>query len=109
MVGRNCCVPWNLAKELGQAPPTTVNQLSQNLRTGEATIVVAPVPHPARGQVVVRTRASLMSAGTERMLVNFGKSGWIGKALQQPDKVKQVLEKIATDGVMATLAAVRSK
>jgi hypothetical protein len=50
-----------------------------------------------------------VSAGTERMLVDFGKAGWIDKARQQPDKVRMVLDKIKTDGLMPTLDAVRNK
>ncbi len=50
-----------------------------------------------------------MSAGTERMLVDFGKDGWIEKARQQPEKVKQVLDKIRTDGLLPTVDAVFNK
>ncbi|MEA3644136.1 MAG: dehydrogenase, partial [Lamprobacter sp.] len=58
---------------------------------------------------MIRTTRSLVSAGTERMLVDFGKANPIDKARQQPDKVKQVLEKVKTDGLMPTVEAVRSK
>jgi predicted dehydrogenase/threonine dehydrogenase-like Zn-dependent dehydrogenase len=58
---------------------------------------------------LIRTSCSLVSAGTERMLVDFGKASWIDKARQQPDKVQQVLEKARTDGLFTTLDAVRSK
>ena len=61
------------------------------------------------GQLLIRTTRSLISAGTERMLLDFGKAGLIDKARQQPDKVRQVLDKIRTDGVMPTLEAVRNK
>ncbi|MER2536749.1 MAG: bi-domain-containing oxidoreductase [Rhizobiaceae bacterium] len=72
---------------------------------------MAEVPSPAagRGQILIRTSRTLISAGTERMLVDFGKAGLIGKARQQPDKVKQVLTKIKTDGLATTLDAVRGK
>lgn len=59
--------------------------------------------------MLIRTSRSLVSAGTERMLVEFGKAGWLQKARQQPDKVRMVLDKARTDGVMATFDAVRSK
>jgi len=59
--------------------------------------------------VLIRSRASLISSGTERMLLEFGRAGWIGKARQQPDKVRQVLEKIRTDGAWATWEAVQAK
>jgi predicted dehydrogenase len=61
------------------------------------------------GKVVIKSHATLVSAGTERMLVEFGKAGLISKARQQPERVAQVLEKMRTDGVLQTLDAVRSK
>jgi predicted dehydrogenase/threonine dehydrogenase-like Zn-dependent dehydrogenase len=61
------------------------------------------------GQILIRSSCSLVSAGTERMLVEFGKASWIEKARQQPDKVQQVLEKARTDGLLTTLDAVQSK
>ena len=51
----------------------------------------------------------MVSAGTERMLVDFGKSNLLNKAKQQPDKVKVVLNKVVTDGLMTTIDAVQSK
>jgi predicted dehydrogenase/NADPH:quinone reductase-like Zn-dependent oxidoreductase len=68
-----------------------------------------PCPRAGRGQVLIQTRASLISAGTERMLVEFSQANLIQKARQQPDKVKQVLDKIKTDGLMPTLEAVFRK
>jgi predicted dehydrogenase len=62
-----------------------------------------------RGDVLVHTSRTLVSVGTERMLVEFGKAGWIDKARQQPDKVKMVLDKIRTDGLVPTLEAVFNK
>jgi predicted dehydrogenase/threonine dehydrogenase-like Zn-dependent dehydrogenase len=59
--------------------------------------------------MLIRTTRSLISAGTERMLVDFGKAGLIEKARQQPDKVRMVLDKVRTDGLMPTLDAVRNK
>lgn len=67
------------------------------------------MPTVRAGTLLIQTTCSLISAGTERMLVGFGKAGWIDKARQQPDKVKMVLEKIQTDGLMTTFEAVRSK
>ncbi len=68
-----------------------------------------PAPAVGRGQVLIRTSRTLVSAGTERMLVEFGKSGWIAKARQQPDKVRMVLDKIRTDGLAPTIEAVFNK
>src|SRR3569832_1442596 len=61
------------------------------------------------GQLLIRTRQTLVSAGTERMLVEFGKAGLIDKARQQPDKVRMVLEKVKTDGLLPTVEAVKNK
>lgn len=68
-----------------------------------------PAPGPSHGALLIRTSRSLISAGTERMLVDFGKAGWIGKARQQPEKVRAVLAKIRANGFAETWRAVRSK
>ncbi|QJW91167.1 Gfo/Idh/MocA family oxidoreductase [Spirosoma taeanense] len=86
-----------------------MKQLIQNLKTGETLLQDVPAPQVRRGQVLIQTRRSLVSLGTERMLVEFGKANLIAKARQQPDKVKQVLEKIQSDGLMPTLEAVFRK
>jgi threonine dehydrogenase-like Zn-dependent dehydrogenase len=72
-------------------------------------VAVLPCPAVKRGQVLIRSNRTLVSAGTERMLVEFGKAGWIDKARQQPDKVRMVLDKIRTDGLMPTVEAVFNK
>ena len=87
----------------------TMKQILQHLRTGKMELAELPCPQVGRGQVLIQTRASLISAGTERMLVEFSKANLISKARQQPDKVKQVLDKIKTDGLMPTLEAVFRK
>lgn len=86
-----------------------MRQITQNMSNGETSIVTAPVPQSRAGYLLINTAASLISAGTERMLVSFGKAGLMEKARQQPEKVKMVLEKVHTDGLLATLDAVRSK
>lgn len=68
-----------------------------------------PAPIVRRGTILIRTTRSLVSLGTERMLVEFGKANLIAKARQQPDKVKMVLDKIKTDGLMPTLETVFNK
>lgn len=87
----------------------TMKQLIQNLRTGETVLEEVPVPQVRQGQVLIQTRRSLVSLGTERMLVKFGKANLLDKARQQPDKVKQVLEKVQSDGLRPTLEAVFRK
>lgn len=86
-----------------------MRQILQNLSTGESELVDAPAPQARRGSLLIDTRASLISTGTERMLVDFGKSGLIAKARSQPEKVRQVLDKVATDGLFTTVDAVRAK
>src|SRR6266540_4387826 len=81
----------------------------QNLGNGDVTLIDQPVPRLSPGHLLIRSRASLISAGTERMLVEFGRASFVNKALSQPDKVKQVLQKMATDGVGATVRAVRAR
>src|SRR5437868_6352380 len=86
-----------------------MRQILQSLATGQTELVDIPCPVVGHGQILVQTRTSLVSAGTERMLVEFGKSSLFEKARKQPDKVRQVLDKVKTDGLLPTLAAVRSK
>jgi predicted dehydrogenase/threonine dehydrogenase-like Zn-dependent dehydrogenase len=85
-----------------------MKQLLQNLRTGELNAPDIPSPGPREGDVLIRTNATLISAGTERMLVEFGKANWLQKARQQPDKLRQVLDKLGTDGLMQTFEAVKA-
>ena len=82
-----------------------MKQLLQNLRDGTTEIADVPVPKAQRGQLLIRTSHSLVSAGTERMLVDFGKANVIDKARQQPDKVRMVVDKVKTDGLMPTIDA----
>lgn len=84
-------------------------QLLQNLKNGETSIIEAPAPILNDNSVIIETSVSLISMGTEKMLVNFGKSSYLNKALQQPEKVKMVFDKIKTDGLLPTVDAVKSK
>jgi predicted dehydrogenase len=86
-----------------------VKQILQSLKTGATEVAEVPCPVAGRGQLLIRSARTLVSAGTERMLVDFGRAGLIGKARQQPDKVRQVLDKIRTDGLAPTLDAVFNK
>ncbi|MCX6218391.1 bi-domain-containing oxidoreductase [Spirosoma sp.] len=86
-----------------------MKQLIQNLKTGAVQLEEIPTPQVSRGQVLIQTRRSLVSLGTERMLVEFGRASLINKARQQPDRVKQVIEKIQSDGLLPTLEAVCRK
>jgi threonine dehydrogenase-like Zn-dependent dehydrogenase/predicted dehydrogenase len=86
-----------------------MKQILQNLGNGITSLEDVPAPAVRAGQLLIRTAASLVSAGTERMLVDFGRASLVQKALQQPEKVKMVLEKVQTDGLLTTVDAVRSK
>ncbi len=86
-----------------------MKQILQNLGNGETFLEEVPCPGVKPGRLLIRTRASLLSVGTEKMLVDFGKANLIDKARLQPDKVRMVLDKVRTDGLMPTLEAVRNK
>ncbi len=84
-------------------------QVINHLSRGMVALNEVPCPSPSAGSVLIRTQRSLVSVGTERMLVDFGRANLIDKARQQPDKVRQVLDKIKVDGLAPTLEAVRAK
>jgi len=86
-----------------------MKQILQSFKTGETSLEEVPAPIVGRGTVLIQTTYSLVSLGTERMLVEFGKSSLVAKALQQPERVKQVLDKIKTDGLMPTMETVFNK
>ena len=86
-----------------------MKQILQDLKTGDTILEDVPCPSLGSDSVLIQTTRTLVSAGTERMLVDFGKGNLIQKARSQPDKVKQVLEKVQTDGLMPTIDAVKNK
>ncbi len=86
-----------------------MKQIIQDLKSGETILEEIPVPQIKRGHVLIKTHRSLVSLGTERMLVSFGKASYLEKARQQPDKVKQVFEKIKSDGLRPTIETVMRK
>lgn len=86
-----------------------MKQLLQRLDTGTTALADVPVPSASGPNLLVESRATVVSVGTERMLVEFGRSSLLAKARSQPDRVKQVLDKMRTEGVATTLDAVRSK
>lgn len=86
-----------------------MKQVLQHLRTGQIELADVPCPAVRPGYLLIQSAASLISAGTERMLVEFGRGSLLAKARSQPDKVKQVLQKIRTDGLLPTLEAVFSR
>ncbi len=82
-----------------------MKQLLQNLRSGETSVVDVPIPQTHPGFALVRTAASLVSAGTERTLVEFAGKSLLGKARSRPDLVRQVVDKARREGVAPTLKA----
>ena len=86
-----------------------MKQIIQDLKKGDTILEEVPVPRVKSGSVLIQTTRTLVSLGTERMLVDFGKANFIQKAKQQPDKVKMVLDKVKTDGLRPTLEAVFNK
>ena len=86
-----------------------MKQLLQNMRDGKTIVKEVPVPTPRPGMALVKVAASLVSAGTERMVVEFAEKSLVGKARSRPDLVKQVLNKMQREGVIPTLQAAFSR
>jgi len=86
-----------------------VKQVVQNFGSGVLELLDVPCPAAGRGQLLIQTRASLISAGTERALVEFGRAGLLAKARQSPERVKQVWDKIRSEGLLPTMEAVFAK
>ena len=83
-----------------------MKQILQNLKTGATLLAEVPVPAVMPGMVLIQTRFTLVSKGTEKMLVDFGRASLLGKVLSQPDRARQVLERVRLDGLIETLSAV---
>lgn len=86
-----------------------MKQLLKNMRDGETLIVDVPVPSVRPGMVLVKTAASLVSVGTERMVVEFAEKSLVGKAQSRPDLVNQVMDKARREGVVPTIQAAFNK
>ncbi len=86
-----------------------MRQLTLNLSTGDISTLEVPVPKIQKGCLLIRTRCSLISSGTERAIYNFSKSNIFNKAKSQPDRVKEVLDKIKSDGIISTYESVINK
>lgn len=86
-----------------------MKQILQNFKTGATELAEIPCSQGKPGHLLIHTRTSLVSAGTERMLVDFGKANLLQKARQQPDKVRMVLDKMKTDGLVPTFEAIKNK
>jgi predicted dehydrogenase/threonine dehydrogenase-like Zn-dependent dehydrogenase len=86
-----------------------MRQVLQHLSSGEIEIADVPAPGVQPGHLLVQTRVSLISPGTERMLVEFSRGSLLAKARSQPDKVRQLVVKIRNDGLLPAAQAVRSR
>ncbi|HKE60419.1 MAG TPA: bi-domain-containing oxidoreductase [Pyrinomonadaceae bacterium] len=86
-----------------------MKQVLQNRKTGKPFVGEVPVPALQRGRVLVRTVASLISAGTERAAVELVSKGLVQEARQRPDLVKAVVARARTQGLLSTISAVRDK
>jgi len=86
-----------------------MRQIVQNLGSGATLLLEVPAPALQPGTLLIRSTQTLISVGTERMLVDFGRANWIEKARQQPEKVRTVLNKVRAEGLLTTLDAVKSK
>jgi predicted dehydrogenase/threonine dehydrogenase-like Zn-dependent dehydrogenase len=86
-----------------------MHQILQSYRTGELWLAEVPAPAARPGGLLVQTAASLVSAGTERMIIELAKKSLIGKARARPDLVKKVIQKIKTEGLFPTLEKVFAK
>ncbi len=86
-----------------------MKQVIQNYRTGELKVADVPAPRCAQGGVLVATRVSLISAGTEKQLMDLAKASLAGKAMARPDLVRRVVRNMQRDGVRPTLEKVFAK
>ena len=86
-----------------------MKQLLQDIKTGKTEIANVPAPSPTEGQILVRVRASAVSSGTERMVVDFAKSSLLGKARRRPDLVRQVIRKVKRDGLLTAWNAAQGR
>jgi predicted dehydrogenase len=86
-----------------------MRQLLQNVKTGRAAVVDVPAPRAGNGEILVRVGASLVSAGTERMVVEFAEKNIVQKALARPDLVRQTLNKASREGILSTISSVRNR
>ena len=86
-----------------------MKKVFQNFKSGDIELLEVPVPKITENEVLIQTSLSLISLGTEKMLIDFAKSNLVRKAQKQPERVKQVLDKINSDGIIATYRTVKSK
>ena len=86
-----------------------MQQLTQKLKTGSIHITEVPYPLPQEGHLLVKNHYSLISAGTEGGTVKTARKGYIGKAKERPEQVKQVVQTLKKQGPVQTYRAVMKK
>src|SRR6266516_3147074 len=86
-----------------------MKQLVQHIRSGQSLVTEVPAPRAGPGQIVVNVAFSLVSAGTERMVIEFAEKSLLGKALARPDLARQAIDKARREGVLSALDAVRNR
>ncbi len=86
-----------------------MKQVIQSARSGKLSLQQVPAPQVRAGSVLVTTRASLISAGTERMVIDFARKSLAGKAKERPDLVRKVMDKARRDGLLSTFKAVMAR
>lgn len=86
-----------------------MKQVVQNMKSGKTEVVEVPTPGVRAGTILVRTAASLVSAGTERNLVEFAEKSLVGKARSRPDLMKQVIDKARREGILTTLESAMNR
>lgn len=86
-----------------------MKQIIQNLRNGDTSLIEVPILNVAEGHLLIQSINSAVSIGTEKMLIDFAHANWIQKIKQQPDRLKQVVDKIKTDGLSPTIEAINHK
>ena len=86
-----------------------MKQIIQDLSSGETKLIEVPIPSIGPNEILIKSSKSLISKGTEKMLIDFGQSNWINRIRQQPEKVKDVLGKAKLDGISSAYGAVTSK
>ena len=86
-----------------------MKQIIQNFKTGETILENTPIPKVGKGKILIKSYRSLVSLGTEKMLVTFGQASLFGKVKKQPQRVKEVINKVKSDGLKPTLDTVFRK
>lgn len=100
-----CVILFDNTPYFKKIPSNPMKQLLQNMRDGKTVVEDVPVPAPRAGVALVKTEASLVSAGTERMVVEFAEKSLVGKARSRPDLVRQVIDKAKREGLLTTVQA----